>query len=165
MISVEHILNDTDYLSCLSADEVSKFSSNVVDVCLRAVTTVLNILSLTCDSKGKTKFHIYVCIVFWNAEVPNDCNVIGIFGSLQATQTYAIYATITQKVVLGIAMWSWPKFGNSEFEESMYLPNSIIRKSSTNCAGKEFYFCNLAVLLCSLGDLTSLVTWGWNLYS
>ena len=53
MISVERILSDTDYLSCLSADEVSAFGSSVVDVCLKAVTTVLNILSLTCDSKGE----------------------------------------------------------------------------------------------------------------
>ena len=50
---MERILNDTDYLSCLSADEVSEFGSSVVDVCLRAVTIVLDILSLTCDSKGE----------------------------------------------------------------------------------------------------------------
>ena len=49
---MERILNDTDYLSCLSPDEVSAFGSSVVDVCLRGVTIVLDILSLTCDSKG-----------------------------------------------------------------------------------------------------------------
>ena len=85
MISVERILNDTDYLSCLSADEMSAFGSSVVDVCLNSVTTVLNILSLTCDSKGNVNCHVYYVLKCGIAEIALSLKYLAFFTLFKPT--------------------------------------------------------------------------------